>query len=120
MRSVLFEGFRWLALPFVVSAVLEQITYFFTHNNKIIYHKSNVLSYLPINQPHKYIKEKNEAIKSIRERIQRGEYIGSKADDKGRKIVFHYITTTIAGEQSLIVLKENEERLLFYSITEKR
>lgn len=48
-----------------------------------------------------------------------GEYIGYKTDNKGRNALFHYITTEIAGERSLIVLKEQEGRVTFYSIVEK-
>lgn len=73
-----------------------------------------------LNQPHKHYLEKNEALRDIVERIQNGKYLGSKQDDKGRGIVFHYLTTDIAGETSIIVLKENITELQFYSITEKR
>lgn len=74
-----------------------------------------------LNQPHKYIREKNEAVKNIQKLLKEATYIRSDADGKGREFVYHYLKTTIHQEDSYIVIRENTRNKLvdFYSIVEK-
>lgn len=72
-----------------------------------------------LNQPHKHLMLKNEAIKNIEELIKSAEYIGSSNDNKGRTTIYHYLKIYIAGEESFIVLKENGNGVYFYTITDK-
>lgn len=73
-----------------------------------------------INQPHKHLFLKNEALKNIEELIQNGEYLGKSIDTKNRDAVYHYINTNINKEPSTIVLKECRSKITFYSFTETR
>lgn len=59
-----------------------------------------------INQPHKHILEKNEAIKDIVNLIKKSVFIKSDIDNKGRDILYHYFATTINGEISFITIKK--------------
>ncbi len=72
-----------------------------------------------LNQPHKHIVEKNEAIKDIANLIKKAEYIRADDDIKGRKIKYHYLGITIQNEDSFVVLKEEKGVVSFYSITDK-
>lgn len=75
-----------------------------------------------INQPHKFLKEKNEALKNIRELIRAGKYVRFDPDVKDNKMVkgYHYIRIKIAKETSYAVIREltNGEKV-FYSVVEK-
>ena len=73
-----------------------------------------------INQPHKFLYEKNRAILEVKERIERGRYLGSVPDTKGRNRIYHYIETIIAKRLSYIVLKETNGRAVFYTITDNK
>lgn len=74
-----------------------------------------------LNQPHKFIIEKNEAIKDIGSLIEDGTYLKDRvvADKKGG-FLYHYIKIQINNEPSYIVLKESTNGdMNFYSITDK-
>lgn len=75
-----------------------------------------------INQPHKLLKQKNEALKEIEELIRKGKYMRFDPDTKDNKMVkgYHYIRIKIVGEASYAVIREltNGEKV-FYSIVEK-
>lgn len=73
-----------------------------------------------LNQPHKYVKAKNEAIKDIRGMIRKGEYLGYAPDAKGNDLNYHYIKTDVAGSESYVVIKEsNNGSMNFYSIVDR-
>ena len=72
-----------------------------------------------LNQPHKHIVEKNEAIKNIKNLIKDAKFVKTSADDKGKGFKYHYLKTTINNEKSFIVLRETFNENSFYSIVEK-
>jgi len=72
-----------------------------------------------LNQPHKFIVEKNEAIRTIKKRIKEAEFIKTVKDSKGREIEYHYLKTSINNEDSFIVIKMEANRNSFYSIVDK-
>ena len=74
-----------------------------------------------LDQPHDYVRERNEAILKVVRLIQEAEYIGSRHDYKGRELMFYYFKTEIAGHPSYIVIKEdlNMKKAALYSITDK-
>ena len=75
-----------------------------------------------VNQPHKHLIAKNEAIRKIVHLLKSGTYIRSDADIKGNtNILYHYIKIEVNGEDSFIVLKESlkEGTVVFYSIVDK-
>lgn len=75
-----------------------------------------------LNQPHKYISEKNEAVRNIVTLLQEGEHVLTRTDDKGNPMVkqYHYIRIRIKEEDSYAVIRElvNGE-CNFYSLVEK-
>lgn len=77
-----------------------------------------------LNQPHKYIREKAEFIKNITEHLKTAEYSHSAPNMKHSRIgdKFHYLKTTIGGEDSYIVLVERNgksgKEVIFYSIVD--
>jgi len=73
------------------------------------------------NQPHRYIVEKNEAIKGIVGLIKDSTYVRSDKDSKGRDFVYHYFKININGRDSFAVIRENlqDDAVHFYSIVEK-
>ncbi len=71
-----------------------------------------------LNQPHKHILEKNEAIKDIVNLIKKSVFIRSDKDSKGRDILYHYFATTINSEISFITIKKEANRNSFYTITD--
>jgi SPP1 gp7 family putative phage head morphogenesis protein len=72
-----------------------------------------------LNQPHKFIVEKNEAIRTIKKRIKEAEFVKTSKSIKGKDTEYHYLKTTIADEDSYIVIKTEENRSSFYSIVDK-
>ena len=75
-----------------------------------------------LNQPHKYVRAKNEALRDIVALLQKGEHVLEKVDDKGNPMVnkYHYIHIDIAKEPSFAVIRElMDGRCQFYSIVEK-
>ena len=74
-----------------------------------------------LNQPHKFLLEKNEAIRHIESLLKNAKYVRTAPDVKGRNFKYHYFETEIAGKSSFIVIRENTDNKLtdFYSIVEK-
>ncbi len=72
-----------------------------------------------LNQPHKHILEKNEAIHNIVHLIKNAEYVRTDDDVKGRKAKYHYLKIQIEKEDSFIVIKEHVGKIDFYSIIDK-
>ncbi|SNA87689.1 conserved hypothetical protein [Flavobacterium psychrophilum] len=72
-----------------------------------------------LNQPHKFILEKNKAVKNIESLIKDSEFVKSDKDSKGRSVEYHYLKTQINKEDSYIIIKYQENRNSFYSIVEK-
>lgn len=74
-----------------------------------------------LNQPHKFLLEKNEAIRHIESLLKKAKYVRTDPDVKGRNFKYHYFETEIAGKSSFIVIRENTDNKLtdFYSIVEK-
>lgn len=75
-----------------------------------------------LNQPHKNIIKKNEAIIDIVNLLKHGEHKLSKLDDKDNPMVnaYHYIKIEIEGITSYAVVREMVNgKLVFYSIVEK-
>ena len=73
------------------------------------------------NQPHRHYREKNEAIRTITELFCSSEYVGSSLDDTREMYLCRYYKTTIAEEDSFIVIRENRYTGLveFYTIVDK-
>ena len=74
-----------------------------------------------LNQPHKYIFEKNQAVKNIKDLISKSKYVKSSNDVKGRNFKYHYLRTLVNNEESFIVIKEdlNTNNNYFYGIVDK-
>lgn len=75
-----------------------------------------------LNQPHKYLREKNAIIKYIKQMIKQGEYVRFDKDIKGNIMIkgYHYIKIKINGEESFIVIREHsDKKATFYTITDK-
>ncbi len=75
-----------------------------------------------LNQPHKYVRAKNEALRDIVALLRNGEHVLEKVDDKGNPMVnkYHYIRIDITEEPSFAVIRElMDGRCQFYSIVEK-
>lgn len=75
-----------------------------------------------LNQPHKYILEKNEAVRDIAGLLNTAEYIRFDPDIKNNQMVkgYHYFQILIKGEPSYVVIRELATgELVFYSIVEK-
>lgn len=73
-----------------------------------------------LNQPHKHIIEKNEAVLNIVELIKAGKYVRTDKDANNKNLMFHYFKTSIANETSYIVIKEDISKNVnyFYSIVD--
>lgn len=75
-----------------------------------------------LNQPHKYILEKNEAVRDIAGLLKTAEYVRFDPDIKNNQMVkgYHYFQILIKGEPSYVVIRELATgELVFYSIVEK-
>lgn len=74
-----------------------------------------------LNQPHKHLLEKNEAVRDIVGLLKSARYVRTDTDAKGRNFKYHYYEIEIANEISYIVIRENTDNKLvdFYSIVEK-
>jgi Large polyvalent protein-associated domain 3 len=75
-----------------------------------------------LNQPHKHVYHKNEAIKNIEAVILSAQFVKSESDYRGdTNYVYHYFKTMINNEVSFIVLREikKEGKIIFYSIVDK-
>lgn len=73
-----------------------------------------------LNQPHKHMAEKNEAILSISKLIQSGTFLSFVKDTSAKSYGAYYLRTTIAGSPSYILLKKRlDGKVIFYSIVDK-
>lgn len=59
-----------------------------------------------VNQPHKWILEKNELILNIKEVIANSKYLGYGPDEHDPDIIMHLFEIVIHGEKSWIVVRE--------------
>ena len=86
--------------------LLEQVLShpYFPHDIRI--NVSGIKEWL--NQPHKHYAEKNEALLRLPELLKESEYVGTKADPKGREFikVGHIFKTEIANEPSWMIVSE--------------
>ncbi len=72
-----------------------------------------------LNQPHKYIVEKNESLLSLENLINNGEYIDSGVDKHDPTVSAHLIQVAIANENSWIVIRElNDGTLRIHSVSD--
>lgn len=75
-----------------------------------------------LNQPHKYLKEKNDALLKMPDLLRKAEYVRFDPDTKGNPMVkgYHYLKVRIAEEDSYIVVRELENgKRYFYTIVER-
>ena len=75
-----------------------------------------------LNQPHKALWAKNEAVRDIVKLLREGTYIKYAPDEKENAMVkgYHYIEIQIEGEPSYAIIRElRNGDLVFYSIVEK-
>lgn len=75
-----------------------------------------------LNQPHEHYFEKNEAIRDIANQLSCSTFVETKTDSTGdSNNIFHYLRTSIKGEDSYIVLRETKKdgMIIFYSIVDK-
>lgn len=75
-----------------------------------------------LNQPHKYVRAKNEALKDIVSLLKEGNHVKECPDEKGNPMVlkYHYVKIDIHGETSYAIIRElTDGKTQFYSIVEK-
>ena len=75
-----------------------------------------------LNQPHKALWAKNEAVRDIVKLLREGTYTKYAPDEKENAMVkgYHYIEIQIEGEPSYAIIRElRNGDLVFYSIVEK-
>ena len=75
-----------------------------------------------LNQPHKYIRAKNEAIYDLIDLLKDAEYLMERLDEKGNPMVlkYHYLRIKISEHDSYAVVRELiDGRCQFYSIVER-
>ena len=75
-----------------------------------------------LNQPHKHMLAKNEAIRDIVSLLENSEHVLERMDDKGNPMVlkYHYLKIEIAEKESYAVIRElMDGKCQFYSIVEK-
>lgn len=75
-----------------------------------------------LNQPHKYIREKNKSLMNIASILKDGEHVQKRMDDKNNPMVYqyHYIKIKIYNKPSYAVIREMKDgRFVFYSIVER-
>lgn len=75
-----------------------------------------------LNQPHKYVRAKNEAVYNLINLLKDAEHVLERPDEKGNPMVmkYHYLRIRIADEDSFAVIRELVDgRCQFYSIVEK-
>ena len=93
---------RELAKTLLVGQVLSHP--YFPHD--IYINMSGIKEWL--NQPHKHYAEKNEALLKLPELLMQADYLGTKADPKGRSFIRngHIFKTFIADDPSWIIISE--------------
>lgn len=75
-----------------------------------------------LNQPHKRVSAKNEALRNIVKLLRNGTYVKECFEEKGNPMVskYHYVRIEIGQEPSYAIIRElTNGRALFYSIVEK-
>ncbi len=72
-----------------------------------------------LNQPHKHILYKNMVVRNIDKVLPKAKFLKTDNDSKGRKLKYHYLEMLINKENSFIVLKENQNKVYFHTITDK-
>ena len=75
-----------------------------------------------LNQPHKFVRAKNEAVYNLINLLKDAEHVLERPDEKGNPMVmkYHYLRIRIADEDSFAVIRELVDgRCQFYSIVEK-
>lgn len=75
-----------------------------------------------LNQPHKYIRAKNEAIYDLIDLLKEAEYLMERLDEKGNPMVlkYHYLRIKISEHDSYAVVRELiDGRCQLYSIVER-
>lgn len=75
-----------------------------------------------LNQPHRHLMEKNEAVRKIERLLGTAEYIRFDPDIKDNQMVkgYHYYRIDIGGDSSYVVIRElTTGELVFYSIVER-
>ena len=75
-----------------------------------------------LNQPHKYVRAKNEALRDIVALLKNGTHIKECPEEKGNPMVrkYHYVKIDIRGEASYAIIRElTDGRAQFYSIVER-
>jgi len=74
-----------------------------------------------LNQPHKFINDKNEALYNIENLIATSEYVKSINDIKDRPFLWHYLKIIIAKNNSYLVIREDIQSgsKILYSIVDK-
>lgn len=75
-----------------------------------------------LNQPHKFVRAKNEAVYNLINLLKDAEHVLERPDEKGNPMVmkYHYLHIRIADEDSFAVIRELVDgRCQFYSIVEK-
>ena len=75
-----------------------------------------------LNQPHKYIRAKNEAIYNLIDLLKDAEYLMERPDEKGNPMAlkYHYLRIKISEHDSYAVVRELiDGRCQFYSIVER-
>lgn len=72
-----------------------------------------------LNQPHKYLKEKNELLLSIDKVVKEAKYLGNGVSRSDKAVKIHILETMVKREKSWVIIKErpNREKLL-YSISD--
>lgn len=74
-----------------------------------------------LNQPHKFVRAKNEAVYNLINLLKDAEHVLERPDEKGNPMVmkYHYLRIRIADEDSFAVIRELVDgRCQFYSIVE--
>lgn len=72
-----------------------------------------------LNQPHKHILEKNEALLNLPELIKNGKYEGCGVDEHDPTAIAHLVKVVIAGEDSWVVIRElNDGKIGIHSISD--
>lgn len=75
-----------------------------------------------LNQPHKFVRAKNEAVYNLINLLKDAEHVLERPDEKGNPMVmkYHYLRIRIADEDSFAVIRELVDgKCQFYSIVEK-
>lgn len=75
-----------------------------------------------LNQPHGYVRMKNEALQDIVSLLKDGVYIKECPEEKGNPMIrkYHYVKIEIANGPSYAIIRElTDGRVQFYSIVEK-